>query len=1034
MSDARWERIKAVFEAALMAPAEDRPVVIDRECGGDLELRREVESLLEARTRAIVRTAGAAHAMAETVTMSSPDEQPGAFVGRYKLLQAIGEGGFGIVWLAEQREPVKRCVALKVIKLGMDTRQVTARFEAERQALAMMDHPNIAKVFDAGATDTGRPFFVMEYIKGVPMCEYCNAEQLDTRARLELFAGVCNAIQHAHMKGIIHRDIKPSNVLVTMHDGVPVPKVIDFGIAKATGSELTARTLFTEHRQLLGTPAYMSPEQAEMSGLDIDTRSDIYSLGVLLYELLTGAPPFDSASLLQAGFAEMLRIIREVEPPKPSTRLGSEGATTTKAGRQRQAGDPRRLGLILRGDLDWIVMKCLEKDRTRRYETASGLAGDIRRHLCNEPVTAGPPHASYRLRKFVRRNRGKVAAASIVVGTLVLGVVGTTAGMVWALDERDKAQHAAESEAAARTAADTAKAEEAKARKHAETISAFVTAALNASDAKNAGADGGIAQAAHDMTVLAAMENAVKDIDSGRFKDDPQTEAELRYTIGRILMNNGQYDKARPLLERPLEIREKLLPADSPWVADCLNELGLLCYNQRRYEEAEGFYARAIAIHEKTGDAGNVNLASCLDNLAVVYSTTGRHPEAESLVVRAIALDEKAPNPDEGRSANRLNTLASIRYKQGRFTESADLLTRVIAIWEKTRGPDHPDVASIKHNLATTQKRLGKFVEAETLYEQALAAIEKANGPDHPSVAAMLKGLAGVKVNLKKPAEAEPLQKRALAIMEKTLGSDHPDVLVDRASLAAIYCWLGRFDQSVPLFEEVVKAQEAALGRQHPATLTSVANLGQNYKDSGRLGEAIPLLEEAYLASKQLPELGFVRAQLLDAYTLAADPAKPETVARLAALLREFLDAVRAKLPKDSPDLAPTLVSYSTTLMAAHAWTDAEPMVREALALRQSAAPDSWLTFNTRSMLGGVLLGQNRLAEAEPLLLDGYKGMIDREATIPAAGKPRIPEALERLVRLYEAKSDEPQAAAWRSKLEAAQSLQAKPAGKEDCK
>ena len=306
----------------------------------------------------------------------SVNEQAGALIGRYKLLEQIGEGGMGTVWMAEQREPVKRRVALKIIKLGMDTKQVIARFEAERQALAMMDHPNIAKVLDAGATDAGRPYFVMEYIKGIPILEYCDHAKVDTRSRLELFASVCHAIQHAHQKGIIHRDIKPDNVLVTLHDGVPVCKVIDFGIAKATNAELTQKTLFTEHRQMVGTPAYMSPEQAEMSGLDIDTRSDIYSLGVLLYELLTGTTPFDMKELLQSGFAEMMRTIREVDPQKPSTRISALGDTASRTALQRHV-DIRKLGTLLRGDLDWIIMRCLEKDRSRRYDTANGLAADI---------------------------------------------------------------------------------------------------------------------------------------------------------------------------------------------------------------------------------------------------------------------------------------------------------------------------------------------------------------------------------------------------------------------------------------------------------------------------------------------------------------------------------------------------------------------------------------------------------------------------------------------------------------------------------
>jgi eukaryotic-like serine/threonine-protein kinase len=360
------------------------------------------------------------------VTNGTPAEKLGDKIGRYKLLERIGEGGFGVVYVAEQKEPVKRRVALKVIKLGMDTRQVVARFEAERQALALMDHANIAKIFDAGATASGRPYFVMELVRGTPITQYCDANHLPPFKRLGLFTQVCRTIQHAHQKGVIHRDIKPSNILVTLHDGVPVVKVIDFGIAKATHADLTEKTVYTQFQQFLGTPAYMSPEQAEMSGLDIDTRSDIYSLGVLLYELLVGMTPFNSRDLLAAGLDEMRRTIRETEPIRPSTRLRGMAEEELTSTAQRRGADAPKLISLLRGDLDWIVMKCLEKDRTRRYETANGLAMDIQRHLDNEPVAARPPGAAYRVQKFVRRNKVMVTAAATVAGVLVLGICGST--------------------------------------------------------------------------------------------------------------------------------------------------------------------------------------------------------------------------------------------------------------------------------------------------------------------------------------------------------------------------------------------------------------------------------------------------------------------------------------------------------------------------------------------------------------------------------------------------------------------------------
>jgi len=434
------------FEAIEIASADARAAYLQGACGKDITLRRKVEELLKehfASDSLLSKPAvdGAPTALGDTQIT----EGPGAQIGRYKLLQKLGEGGFGVVYMAEQKEPVKRRVALKIIKLGMDTGQVVARFEAERQALAMMDHPNIAKVLDAGATDTGRPYFVMELVKGVPITKYCDDNSLTTQERLELFIPVCQAIQHAHQKGIIHRDIKPSNVMVTLHDGVPVSKVIDFGIAKATQQELTEKTIFTQYSQFIGTPAYMSPEQAELSGLDIDTRSDIYSLGVLLYELLVGRTPLDGKELMSGGYDEIRRRIKEEEPPKPSTRVNTlEGSEKTTVARHRKVG-PEQLSSELRGDLDWIVLKALEKDRTRRYETANGFALDIKRFLENQPVAAVPPSSGYLLKKYARRHRGALAVAAAITGLLVAGITVST----WQAVRAKRAQEAAEKAQAA---------------------------------------------------------------------------------------------------------------------------------------------------------------------------------------------------------------------------------------------------------------------------------------------------------------------------------------------------------------------------------------------------------------------------------------------------------------------------------------------------------------------------------------------------------------------------------------------------------
>jgi serine/threonine protein kinase len=442
---------KDILDAALRLPAEQRTDFLDRTCTADSQMRQRVESLLAAHPQAQSPGTSAASGPSGTVIMgdeatigateSLPSEEaPGDVIGRYKLLEKIGEGGFGLVYVAEQQEPVKRRVALKIIKLGMDTRQVVARFEAERQALALMDHPNIAKVLDGGATETGRPYFVMEFVQGMKITDYCDRNKLPTRKRLDLFMLVCRAIEHAHQKGIIHRDIKPSNILVSLNDGVAVPKVIDFGIAKATQGNLTEKTVHTLADQFIGTPAYMSPEQAEAGGLDIDTRSDIYSLGVLLYELLTGETPLESKNLLARGFDEMRRLIREWEPQLPSIRLHKQKSEEQTSTAKRHGTDAPKLIRMVRGDLDWVVMKCLEKDRTRRYDTAAQLTSEIQRFLANEPVMARPPSNLYRFQKLVRRNRLAFATGSAILASLIIGLCVTSWFVVKEKEERDMAE------------------------------------------------------------------------------------------------------------------------------------------------------------------------------------------------------------------------------------------------------------------------------------------------------------------------------------------------------------------------------------------------------------------------------------------------------------------------------------------------------------------------------------------------------------------------------------------------------------------
>jgi serine/threonine protein kinase len=576
------KKIEAIYYTALekKSPEEQR-AYLEEVCGEDKELLGRVEALLKAHDEAGSFLQAPVLGPGVTIDESPLTEGPGTKIGRYKLLQLIGEGGFGVVYMAEQEKPIRRRVALKIIKLGMDTNRVIARFEAERQALAMMEHPNIAKVLDAGATDTGRPYFVMELVKGIPITEYCDKNDLDTRQRLELFIDVCKAVQHAHQKGIIHRDIKPSNVMITLHDGKPVPKVIDFGIAKATQHRLTEKTLFTDFRHFMGTPVYMSPEQAEMSGLDVDTRSDIYSLGILLYELLTGSTPLEEKMLLNAAHDEMCRMIREEEPEKPSTRLSTLGEMLAEVAKHRHV-QPDQLCKIVRGDLDWVVMKTLEKDRTRRYETANELVLDIERHLRDEPVVAGPPSAVYRIKKFLRRNRVLVTSVATVMVVLVGGIVASTIFAVRA-ERQAKISQAV-----------------------TDFLENDVLASVDPAKAKGL-----------EVTVRYILDEASESM-ADKFEDEPLVEASIHQTLGSTYLSLGEYKAAEQHLERARQIRRERLGEEHSDTLASMNKLALVYEKQGRYDEAEKLHIKTLEIRRRVLGEEHPNTLASMNNLALM--------------------------------------------------------------------------------------------------------------------------------------------------------------------------------------------------------------------------------------------------------------------------------------------------------------------------------------------------------------------------------------------------------------------------------
>ena len=809
--------IESVFrEAQRIDDHEERWAYVHRACQGVAAVEKIVLELLEISDGLSGVTSGSPSEDPQPKTITTPvreAEQLGRVIGRYKLLKLIGEGGFGTVFLAEQREPVRRHVALKIIKLGMDTHGVIARFEVERQALALMDHPNIAKVFDAGATETGRPYFVMELVTGEPITDYCDKHRLTIRERLDLFSQVCRAVQHAHTKGIIHRDLKPSNVLVSTHDDHPFAKVIDFGIAKAAYATLTDKTLFTDHHQLLGTPVYMSPEQAEGSE-DTDTRSDVYSLGVLLYELLTGSTPFSPEDLQRAGIAEMYRVIREVEPPLPSTRIVLS-STTLPAVAASRATDPQRLRAAVHGELDWIVMKCLEKNRARRYESAGSLGSDIGHHMRGEAVLAAPPSRVYRLRKFVRRHRVGVGAGATVAAALIVGLGASLIGLRSAVRARDA---------------------ETMARRQAESALEFISEMFGAVDPKLA--------RGHDVTVAEVLDPATAKV-AQSFSGDAEGEAVVRSVLAQAYSNLARYPDALREFERAWKLRQARGQVNEPEALTLLHNWGATLLASGDVSRARELLQRACDQRAATLGPAHRDTLETRSVLAYAKQLGGDLDGATDDIREVLRDQERTLGPNDRGTLESMCSLADMLGSAGKLEEALRVAHEGATRAASAYGPDS-DLALMASSIeAEYLDDLSRYEEAATLLERVVRGKEKLYGSNHPETLVSLDLLAGTLLDCGQNERAIDLRRAVVDRAKQTLGEGHASTLTYMNNLAQALRHAGQLAEAEPIYRRVITLRREQDGAQAEGTLVALSNLGLLLLQREAPREALPLFREA---------------------------------------------------------------------------------------------------------------------------------------------------------------------------------------------
>jgi tetratricopeptide (TPR) repeat protein/predicted Ser/Thr protein kinase len=1080
----RWLKIDFLYHSALERELSARAAFIEQACGEDEELRGEVESLLaESEGTEDFLEAPAVEVAARDLATSFEDARfrTPAAIGRYRIIRLLGEGGMGTVYEAEQEEP-RRIVALKVIKLGLASPDRLRRFRLESRALARLQHPGIAQIYEFNTADSDfgpQPYFAMEFIRGLPLREYAEVHRLDTRQRLILIVKVSEAVHHANQRGLIHRDLKPGNILV---DESGQPKILDFGVARVTETDAledAQPTMQTAVGQIVGTLAYMSPEQVLGDPLDVDTRSDIYSLGVILYELLSGRLPYQ---VNQRQLSEAVHAIREEEPESLSS-----------------------INRNYSGDIETIVKRALEKDKTRRYASAADLGADIQRYLNDEPITARPPSAGYQLQKFARRHRPLMAGVAAVFVVLLAGVAVSTSEAIRAnragqaaLSERDRAVAAEASALQERNRALTERRRADNESASAKAVSDFLQNDLLAQASASA-------QARPDtkpdpnLKVRTALDRAAAGI-AHKFDKQPLVEASIRQTIGSAYLDLGIYPEAGKQIERVLDLRRRLLGAEHPDTLSSERSLAVIYRYQGKADQAESLLNKVLGIQRRLLGADHPNTLESAYDLALLYDDQEKFAQAEPLLTRALDGQRRTLGEKDPGTALTMNKLAELYKEEGKYSQAESLHTRALGIQRTVLGEEHPDTLFTTNSLASLYGDEGKYTQAESLYAHALEVQRRVLGEEHIDTLETMTSLGNLYRTEGRYAEAEHLQTRTLEIERRVLGEEHPDTVTSMNNLAALYDAQGKYAQAEPIDTKVLEIHRRTLGEENPATARSMNNLAVLYGKEGRWAQAEPFLANALairrrvlgeghpLSLMTMANLGFVYQRLgkyaqaeplsnraveglrraegqehndtlismnmlgllyrsegkyaeaeriliktleIRRRVLGAD--HPDTIksmnslaslyrsegksAEAETLLTSVLEARRHVLGPAHPDTTSVMTLLGEVRLQQKKYVEAEVLLREARNNNEKAAVDSWERYWSLNLLGASLAGQGQYAEAEPLLVSGYQGMIQREATIPLEERLVVSQAGERIVQFYENWQKAEKAAEWREKL-----------------